>query len=144
MLYELDVLEARRIADLAGELSKVRDRLLEKVPENSLGEPQPARGEHNPVTALDLDPVLAGTAAFAAVRDALAELPGDMRNRLWAVAQLGGARIRIADVALAEAGRMTEVAVIASLLGEPDLQQLLRKGLYQLGYAILPTEVTQN
>ena len=29
MLYELEVLEIRRIAELAGELQKLRDRLLQ-------------------------------------------------------------------------------------------------------------------
>ena len=47
MLYKLEVLETRRIAELAGDLQSVRDRLLEKVPETRLGEPPPARGEHD-------------------------------------------------------------------------------------------------
>jgi hypothetical protein len=51
MLFELDVLEIRGIADVALDARKVRDRLLEKVPESDLGEPKPAPGEHNPTAA---------------------------------------------------------------------------------------------
>ena len=47
MLHEPDVLEARQIADLAADARRVRDRLLEKVPDGKLGEPMSARGEHN-------------------------------------------------------------------------------------------------
>ena len=41
MLHALEVLEARRIADMARDARKVRDRLLEKVADADLGEPQP-------------------------------------------------------------------------------------------------------
>ena len=41
MLHELDVLEAKQIADLASDARKVRDRLLEEVPDEKLGEPCP-------------------------------------------------------------------------------------------------------
>jgi len=57
MLYELEVLEARRIADLAMDARKLRDRLVEKVPDADLGEPVPARGEHNPTGSIILDGV---------------------------------------------------------------------------------------
>ena len=59
MLHELEVLEARHIADLALEARKVRDRLLQKVPDTALGEPMPARGAHDPVTGVVLTGVLA-------------------------------------------------------------------------------------
>jgi len=140
MLYELEVLEAGRIADLAGELRRVRDRMLEKVKESQLGEPPPARGEHNPVSALDLEPLLTRKPEFAALRDALDGLPRDIRHKLWAVAQTGGARAANAnfDGLLAQAAAMGDAAVTESLLGELDLQLCLRKGLYQLGITRLP------
>ena len=60
LLHELEVLEARRIADLASDARKVRDRLLEKVPDAALGEPKtrPRRTQSRPV-AVVLDSVLA-------------------------------------------------------------------------------------
>lgn len=142
MLYELEVLEARRIADLASEVRRVRDRLLEKVPDSQLAEPPPARGAHNPAAMLDLDPLLTRTREFTALRDALGELPRDMRDKLWALAQTGGARPgnRFEEL-LAQAAAMSDVAVTDSLLGEVDLQLCLRKGLYQLGVAWLPGDV---
>jgi hypothetical protein len=142
MLYELDVLEARRIADLAAEVRKVRDRLLEKVPEAELGEPQPARGEHNPVGDIVLDDVLAREPEFIALRDAIGALPRDIRDKVWAVAEIGRGRfaIRDADAAQAEASAMSNEAIAESLLGEPDLHDVLRKGLYQLGLATLPSD----
>lgn len=45
MLHELDALESRHIADLARDARKVRDGLLEKVPDPEFGEAEPARGE---------------------------------------------------------------------------------------------------
>jgi hypothetical protein len=71
MLHELDVLEARHIADLALDARKVRDRLLEKVPEGNLGESVPARGEHNPNSSVMLDGVLETEPAFVALRQAI-------------------------------------------------------------------------
>ena len=88
MLHELDVLEARQIADLASEARKVRDRLLEKVRDVELGEPVPARGEHNPAAALALNGVLATEPEFVALREAIAALPRDIREKLWVMEQI--------------------------------------------------------
>lgn len=142
MLHELDVLEARRIAELAGAVHAVRDRLLEKVPEAKLGEAPPARGIHDPVSALDLDPLLTGTPEFAALRDALTTLPRETREKLWAIAQCGAAGFGNGQIepALVEAAGMSDTAVDGSLLGEPALQRLLAKGLYRLGLAAAPTD----
>ena len=135
MLHELEVLETRRIAELAGKLQKLRDRLLQGVGEAQLGESPPARGEHNPAAALDLRPILADAAAFVQLREAIATLPRDIRDKVWMVAQLGAARFDsggIAD-ALAEAAGMSDAALLDSLLDEPDLATALGRGLYQLG-----------
>ena len=48
MLFELEVLETRRIAGMALEARKIGDQLLEKSPESQLWRPAPARGEHGP------------------------------------------------------------------------------------------------
>jgi hypothetical protein len=52
MLYELQVLETWRIADLALDVRKIGDVLLEKVPEAGLGEPTPGCAYAIPMRAL--------------------------------------------------------------------------------------------
>ena len=68
MLYELDVLETRHIADLARDARKVRDQSLEKVPDAQLG-------EHNPSGNIVLNGVLVAEPKYAALREAFAALP---------------------------------------------------------------------
>ena len=92
MLYELDVLEARRIADLALDGRKVRDRLLEKVPDAQLGEPEPARGEHNPSGNIALNGVLAAELEYVARRKAVAALPRGIRRSAQIEASLSASR----------------------------------------------------
>ena len=137
MLHELDVLEARRIADLAWDARKVRDRLLEKVPDEELGEPLPARGEHNPSGALALNGVLAAEPEFVALREAITALPRDIREKLWVVAQVGRGDIAILgwDEALAATSALSDDDIVAGMIAEPDLHEQLRKGLYELGVA---------
>lgn len=140
MLHELDVLEARRIAELAADLRMVRNRLLEKIPEEELGEPPPERGAHNPASDLALDAALARAPAFAALRDAIAALPREIREKLWVVAETGRGQLAILDwdQALAEASVMSDEAIAGRLLEDPDLHDVLRKGLYELGAGTLP------
>ncbi len=137
MLQVLEVLEARQIADLAADARKVRDRLLEKVPDAELGEPVPARGEHNPAAALGLNGVLVAEPAFAALREAIAALPRDIREKLWVVAQIGRGNVAILDwdVALAGASELSDGELVSIMVAEPDLRDHLRKGLYELGAA---------
>lgn len=137
MLHELDVLEARQIADLAADARKVRDRLLEKVPDAELGEPGPARGEHNPAGTLALNGVLAMQPEFVALREAITALPRDIREKLWVVAQVGRAEVAILgwDEALAQALALSDGDLVSSMVAEPDLHDHLRKGLYELGAA---------
>ena len=140
MLHELEVLEVRHIADLALDARKVRDRLLEKVADADLGEPQPARGEHNPAGTVVLNGVFASEPEFAALREAITALPRDIREKLWVVAQIGRGDIAILDWddAIASASALTDDDIAANLLGEADLHNYLRKGLYELGEATLP------
>lgn len=137
MLHELDVLEVRQIADLAADARKVRDRLLEKVPDEELGEPGPARGEHNPAGTLALNGVLAMQPEFVALREAITALPRDIREKLWVVAQVGRAEVAVLgwDEALAEALALSDGDLVSSMVAEPDLHDHLRKGLYELGAA---------
>ncbi len=140
MLHELEVLETRRIADLALDARKVRDRLLEKVPDTQLGEPMPARGGHNPAGSLALNGVLASEAEFVALREAMIALPRDILEKLWVVARVGRGDVAILgwEDALAEAAVLSDDDIVAGMVGEPDLHEHLRKGLYELGATELP------
>jgi hypothetical protein len=135
MLHELDVLEARHIADLALDARKVRDQLLEKIPERDLGEPVPARGEHNPNNNVMLDGVLDTAPAFVALQQALAALPREISEKLWALARTGRGEVTIQDweQAIGSASLRTSGDIVADLLGDPDLHDHLHKGLYELG-----------
>jgi hypothetical protein len=140
MLHELEALEAGHIADLALDARKVRDRLLEKVADADLGEPPPARGEHNPSGSVVLNGVLAAEPEFVALREAIAALPRDIREKLWVVTQIGRGDLAILgwDEAIGAASALTDDDIVANLLEEPDLHNYLRKGLYALGAATLP------
>lgn len=137
MLHELDVLEARQIADLSADARKVRDRLLEKVLDTELGEPVPARGEHNPAGALALNEVLVAEPEFAALHAAIVALPRDIREKLWVVAQVGRGDVAILgwDEAVAAASLMNDDDIVTGMIADSDLHDHLRKGLYELGAA---------
>ncbi|HEX2942788.1 MAG TPA: DUF3775 domain-containing protein [Rhodopila sp.] len=140
MLYELEVLEIRHIADLAQDARKLRDRLLEKVPEADLAEPGPARGEHNPPGDLTLTGVLDTQPEMLALRQALAALPRAVRMIVWAVARTGRgeADSRSREALLAAALPLSDDDIVADLMEQPDLHEHLRKGLYILGAGSLP------
>jgi hypothetical protein len=142
MLYELEVLEARHIADLALELSKRRDRLLEKVPEADLGEPEPARGEHNPMSKIALESLLETKPEYIALRQAIAAIPRDIREKLWVLARTGRGDIAIQGwgEAIGAAALLKDDDIAADLLTEPDLHLHIRKGLYRLGATKLPND----
>lgn len=137
MLHELDVLEVQNIADLALAARKVRDHMLEKIADVDLGEPVPARGEHNPGHDVALNGVLAGQAEFIALREALIALPREIREKTWVISQIGRGDRAILDwnTSLDAASRLGDDNIVGDLLGEPDLHDLLRKGLYALGAA---------
>jgi hypothetical protein len=140
MLHELEVLEARRIAHLAEDARGIRDLLLEKVPDADLGELEPARGPHIPVGTIALNGLLAGKPEFVALREALASLPRDIREKLWVVTQIGRGDVAVLhwEKAKDTASLLTEDDILVNMLGEPDLHDYLRKGLYMLGVATLP------
>ncbi len=140
LLHELEVLEARRIADLASDARKVRDLLLEKVRDADLGEPEPARGEHNANGSVMLEEVLATKPEFVALSQAIAGLPRDIREKLWVVMQIGrgDAAVLDWDVASATAAALTDDDIADNLLTQADLHNFLQKGLYELGVAALP------
>ena len=75
-----------------------------------------------------------------ALHQAIAALPRDLREILWAVARTGrgDATPRNWDAVLASASPLTDDDIAADLLDQPDLHDHLRKGLYALGAATLP------
>ncbi|MGE0225369.1 MAG: hypothetical protein AB7F35_28720 [Acetobacteraceae bacterium] len=139
-LFELDVLEARRVADLAADARRRRDELMEKVSEESLGEPPPVRGERNPSAGLDVETVLRDQREYIALRDAIGEVPRDIREKLRVVAQVGRDEITAAaaDEALAAVSGESDAAILTVMMDNPDLHDHLRRGLYLLHAASVP------
>ena len=137
MLHEVEFLEAKAIADLAADVRGVRDRLLQKVRESELGEPKPARGEHNPASALALDDLIAREPAFFRLRDAIAALPREIREKLWILMEIGRGNRTLQDWAPARdsVAAVADSEILADLMGEPDLHVCLRKALYQVSQA---------
>lgn len=140
MLHELEMVEARNVASLALDARKVRDRLLEKIPDADLGEPAPARGEHNLAEGIALEDALANEPEYVALRETIAALPREIRRKLLAVTRIvrGDAAILDWTDVLGEISLLPDDDVVAALLAEPDLHNLLSKGLYALG-AVAPS-----
>lgn len=143
MLNEQDLLEIRHIADLALDARKVRDRLLEKVREADLGEPQPVRGEHNPAANVELTSVLAAEPEFVALTRAIARLPRHIREKIWLVMRIGSGDLGLSDwdSGANAAPALTDEDLAMNLVGDPDLHDHLRKGLYALDAAAPPGNV---
>ena len=137
VLYEIEILEARRVAELAAAARDERDRALRPVPEAELGEPQPARGQHHPAGTLGFGAISADLGARQALRQAIADLPADIRRKLWAAMRIGCGDYAKGDwdEALAAAGNMLDATVISDLAEEVDLHDRLMKGLYEIGAA---------
>ncbi len=141
MLYEIEILEARRIAELAAAAREARDRILSPVAETELGEPRAARGAHHAAGTLAFGVVPAGEPAHRALREAVEGLPADIRRKLWAVMRTGSGDYARADWAraLAAADNLSDETVTGDLAEEVDLHDLLLKGLYELGAAAPPS-----
>jgi len=134
MLYDLDVLEARRIAELAAEADIVRGRLLQEVRAADLGEPKPARGVHDPVATVVLEDLLAAAPEFRRLRDAVTELPADIRRKLWTLIAIGRGDYAAKDWqrVMTQTETRSNGEVIEELVTEPYLHHCLTKGLYEI------------
>jgi hypothetical protein len=145
-LYVLDAHEARRtletyrIVVLAAQARKARGSLLEEVRDAAPGEPKPAPGQHNPAASLALSGGFTAKPEFVALRRAIVELPRDMREKLWAVMQIGRGNAAIADwdEVLATGSALGDDDIADHMISEPDLEDCLHKGLYALGVAGVP------
>jgi hypothetical protein len=135
MLETITVEDAKYVAELAMVARQARDRILDKIRDEDLGEPKPARGEHNPARALGLDPLPQDHPARLALRDAITTLPWAARSELGALLSIGQGNYAARDweKALAAASAVEDEVMIGILLDEVDLHEYLMKGLYELG-----------
>lgn len=133
MLRQLSTEQARRIAALAKTARDVRDAMLDNVPEEDLGEPSAARGEHNPTAGLD--PLSAADPAVTALRQALVALGPAARSELFVLMRMGQGDFAICDWdrALSEAELLGDETVTAAIIEDPDLHDRITKGLYEVG-----------
>ena len=137
VLHEIEILETRRIAELAAAARDARDRVLRPVVEQELGEPRPARGEHHPAGALGFGAVPADEPAHRVLRQAVEDLPSDIRRKLWAVMRTGCGDYARGDwdEVLAAGNALPDDNVVNELTEEVDLHDRLMKGLYEIGAA---------
>ena len=137
MLYEIEILEVRRIAELAAAARDVRDRSLTPVPEAELGEPRPARGEHHAAGTLGFGGVPENEPAHLALRQAIEALMPDIRRKLWALMKTGCGDYARGDwdEAVAATDNVADANIVADLAEEVDLHDKLMKGLYEIGAA---------
>jgi hypothetical protein len=135
MLQELSADQARQIADLAKVVRAARDVVLDNVPEEDLGVPRPARGEHNPAGALGFDPLPLDDPALIDLRAAVCALMPGARAELFVLMRMGQGDLAILDWdrGLSETALLGDDAVLAALTEDPDLHEHIAKALYELG-----------
>lgn len=133
MLKALNVDQARFVAILAKAARTQRDELLGNVAEEDLGEPNPARGEHNPTAALGFQPLAAEDAQTAALREAIGTLSAAARFELYALMRIGQGHLakRRWHRGLTEAETLGDETVTAAIIEDADLHDHIAKGLYE-------------
>lgn len=134
MFERITIKQVRQVADLAKEARTARDRALLELPERDLGEPTPARGEHNPAAAVGLDPLPADHPARVALRDAVGALSDEALSELLALAWVGRGEYGFKDWqrALSAADAVLPATKSDLVTEQVDLHELLTKGLYEL------------
>jgi hypothetical protein len=134
MLKKLSIAEVKHIAEMARAARDARDQMLGKVHEEALGEPKPARGEHNPAAGLGLDPLPPNHPVRAALRQAITALPSSARWELRALMWVGRGDYATKDLerAVADASTAQDDVTIGALVDQSDLHEFLMKGLYEL------------
>lgn len=132
-LEDLDVRQAQSIATLAKAARSHRDELLGNVAEEDLGEAPPARGEHNPTGALGFEPLPPGAPQISALRDEIAALSPAARGELYALMRIGQGHFAAKDLrkGAAEAERLGDETISASMMEDPDLHDHITKALYE-------------
>jgi len=134
MLRQLTEEQVQQIAALAKTVRKSRDALLDNVPDEDMGEPPAARGEHNPTAAFALDPLPPDDPSVAALQQALGALTSAARSELFVLMRMGQGDFAINDWdrALSEAELLGEQTVTAALIEDLDLHDHIAKGLYEV------------
>ncbi len=133
MLKELNAEQARFVALLAKAARAQRDAMLGHVADRDLDGATVARGEHNPVAALGLDPVPAEDTQLSALRDALAALTPGARSELYGLMRIGQGELAVKKWrrGVREAQSLGDATVAAALIEDPDLHEHVLKGLYE-------------
>ena len=134
MLQQLTAEQARQIAALAKAVRKARDALLDNVPDEDLGEPPAARGEHNPTAAFALDPLPLDDPSLAALRQAVGALAPGARSELFVLMRMGQGDFAITDWdrGLSEAELLGDGTVMGAIIEDLDLHDHITKGLYEV------------
>jgi hypothetical protein len=137
MLEKISVPEVKHIAELANAVRTLRDHLLDKIRDEALAEPKPARGQHNPTAMLGLDPLEPHHPATQALREAIEALPGDARRELRALMSIGQGDYAAKDFAraVADTSAMPDDVIIGALMEQADLHGYLMKALYEMKLA---------
>jgi len=137
MLDKLSPKQAHQIAQLAKTAREARDALLHGIPEKTVGEPHPAKGEHDRIGSGGFDVLPPGDPAVAALRGAISHLRPDARSELFALMRIGQGDLAAGDWrrGLAEAASLGDEGIGGILADDIDLQSHLEKGLYELGSA---------
>jgi hypothetical protein len=133
MLERIAAEQIKLIAGLAKAARVARDHMLDKVTDEELGQPVPARGEHNPAAVLGLEPLPADHPARIALKEEIDGLPHEARRELLALMWIGRDDYAVADWERALASATTAFEVTAeTLMDEADLDKFLLKGLYEM------------
>lgn len=140
MLDNETIVAARHIAGLAATARDARDRMMARVAERDLGEPEPEHREPRPIESLGLGALPPEDPAHRALREAVEQLPDNTRRALWALMRTGCGDYAHGDwpQALADAELMPDDAIMVELAEEAELHDRLAKGLYELGSADQP------
>jgi len=133
MLKDLNVDQARFIAILAKTARAQRDALLHGVREDDLGEPKPARGEHDPAATLGFEPLAEDNSQMAALREAIAALSEAGRREVYALMRIGQGHLAAKKWhrGLSDAEVLGDETVTAAIIDDSDLHNHITKGLYE-------------
>jgi hypothetical protein len=137
MLKKLRVAEAKHVAEMARAARAARDEMLRHIGGEQLGEPEPARGEHNPAAGLGYDPLPRTHRVRTALADSVIALSSPARCELLALAWIGRGDYSANKwaEALAAASNLRDDVAVETLMGWPDLHEAVMKGLYELELA---------
>jgi hypothetical protein len=134
MLQAMTKEEAHRIAALAEAAREARDAFLGNVPVEDLGEPQPARGEHNLTVGLGFAPLPPDAPTLRALQEAIGAFTPNARAELFTLARIGQTDLAADDWdrVLADTLSLGDDATATALMEDPDLHEHIVKGLYEI------------